>query len=356
MMVSIYDGLQLLEARECRAVRLLDGRPAAIWRGLAFPLRASGDAIDVGGEAHSPIQRAPEALLTSDPYAIIEGAEEAYVLVAGSVTVNEVAAGALREAGLTVLRTGRYLGEPVDGFDADWFVRIVKPAGSLEALRANIAKALGSSTPPVRADAGLRTQLLEAELAAARARAAVDQTEIDRLRFSLADRGASVEEGDALRALMDDERRLRMTAEANMLHLARELPPRPVPVNDSSMAVAPASPAPGRVKKEIEAVLAALLQRIRLVRDSLTVVASEFLDRRDLYRTLRELDRCQTGLPERWKTVQGVDGWIEKSKVGNGQDSQGRVYARLDRMDHTWAVLVSHKGEQDRDIAWLKRQ
>jgi hypothetical protein len=85
------------------------------------------------------------------------------------------------------------------------------------------------------------------------------------------------------------------------------------------------------------------------------VIAIEFSHRRALYRVLSELDRCGTAMPAHWKAVQGLEGWIEKSKVSNGQDSQGRLYARLDRADRCWDVLISHKSEQERDIAWLRR-
>ena len=40
----------------------------------------------------------------------------------------------------------------------------------------------------------------------------------------------------------------------------------------------------------------------------------------------------------------------------SGQDDAGRVYARLGESDRIWMVLVSHKSEQSRDIAWLARQ
>src|SRR4051812_39366221 len=119
MIVSIFGGAQLLEAWECRLTQLPDGRMGAIWRGLAFPLLASGAAIDVTGEAHPPSCCRPERpTARAEAFAIIEGVEEAYVLVAGSVTVGERTAAELRNAGFAVLRTGRYFGEPVDGFEA----------------------------------------------------------------------------------------------------------------------------------------------------------------------------------------------------------------------------------------------
>lgn len=60
-------------------------------------------------------------------FAVVEEAEEAYVLLSGPSLSCETAAGRLRSFGYDVIRIGRYLGDPVDGLEADWFIRIVKP-------------------------------------------------------------------------------------------------------------------------------------------------------------------------------------------------------------------------------------
>jgi len=87
----------------------------------------------------------------------------------------------------------------------------------------------------------------------------------------------------------------------------------------------------------------------------LTVISAEFANRRTLYRTLQELQETKEGRPANWKKVQGVDGWWERH-MSNGQDDSGRAYAKWDGTERRWDVLISHKGEQARDMAWLARQ
>src|SRR5579871_3051781 len=60
-------------------------------------------------------------------FASIHGGAEAYVLLTGPFAVRDEAAASLRGTGVTVLRAGRYLGDPVDGFAADWFIRLERP-------------------------------------------------------------------------------------------------------------------------------------------------------------------------------------------------------------------------------------
>ncbi len=349
-MIQIYDGAQLLEARDCRILSLPDGRTAALWRGLTYPLLASGKEIDVAGEAH-PLEQAatPPPRPAAPGHTLVAGTDSAYLLVAGAALDAERAAADLRQAGFEVARTGRYLGEPVDGFVADWFVRVLTPGGT-GALREHVAALFGRTPAAPEAAPDLRLRLLTAELAAARERALRAEAEADRLRLALAERGTAEADLATLRARLDGEQVRRMAAEeetrAVLARIAETPDPAPRPVPSASR----------RLQGEVEAVLAALLPRIRLLRDGIATLAVEFADRRTLYRVLAELEGCETAAPPRWKTVQGITGWIEKSRVANGQDDQGRVYARLDRGDRSWAVLVSHKSEQDRDLAWLGRQ
>ncbi len=103
IMVSIVDSDQPIETRPCRLVQLPDGTRAALWRGLAWPI-ARGDRIDIAGPAYP--------LLTQDPaagrlFGLIDGAEEAWLVLEGSVTLRDAAAAALRRAGVAVLRSGR---------------------------------------------------------------------------------------------------------------------------------------------------------------------------------------------------------------------------------------------------------
>jgi hypothetical protein len=357
-LVSIFDGPQLLEARECRPAQLADGRQAAIYRGLAFPLLPPGDAIDVSGEAHPPALLSTIAVGLADPslarpYAIITGDNSAYVLLAGSSLEAEKAAAELRKIGVEVVRTGRYLGDPVGGFVADWFVRVVTPREPTT-FEAQLAALFGAAQTAPEGAIELRVRLLAGELESARDRARRAEEEVARLRLLLNEQSATSKDVAVLRDLIESERRQREIAEANAGAALAQLEAA-VPITARAPLSAP-SFTPRRVVAEITDVLSSLLPRVRLLRDGLNTIAVEFADRRSLYRVLAELQHCETARPERWKTVQNAEDWIEQSKVGNGVDSQGRVYARLDRSDRSWDVLVSHKSTQERDVEWLKRQ
>jgi hypothetical protein len=345
MLIDVLDGGRLLEKLACPPVMLSDGRPAALWRGAAYPLLPSGDAIDVAWESHAP----PFGALAPQPDArerwlIVSGVESAYVLLRGSELDARRVAERLRAAGHDVGRIGRHLCDVVDDVAADWFVRVNALAPGRD-LTSDVEAAFGSSG---RADGDphvLRAKLLQEELERTRARMRRSETDAARRVEPL------VEEAKSLRDALAEERRRREEAEANAQGLM-EARAEPSP---SPASLAPVQ-ALGRVKQtkaEIADVLDALLPRIRLLRDGIDAMALEFANRRALYRTLAELQRCDTSTPAQWKTVQGVTGWIERSKISNGVDNQGRVYARLDRSDRSWQVLVAHKSTQERDIAWL---
>ena len=94
---------------------------------------------------------------------------------------------------------------------------------------------------------------------------------------------------------------------------------------------------------------------MRLLRDSFIVISAEFFSRRALYRGLAEMQIVNGRPPTAWKKLRGLEDWWERH-MSDGQDDAGRVYARLGQFDRIWDVLVSHKSEQARDIAWLARQ
>lgn len=353
--VSIYDGAQLVERRDCRTTLLPDQRTAAIWRGLAYPL-LEGERIDIAGEAVVPGTASPPAVGASRAdarFTMVEGVGEAYLLIQGSVIDREQAAARLAAGGLTVLRHGRYLGDLVDGLAADWFVRFQSPSAAPQPLADHIRTLLDGLLRPAEAPASmaeLRLRLVEGELAQAKAAAASLKTEVARLRLALAEQASAPIQDDGgevaerLRAEVDDlqkalaeEAKHRIAAEALALEVPR--PPHP--------------PASGRLRDEVAAVFAGLLPRIRLLRSSLDVVAVEFSDRRFLYGALAELADGTSGAPPNWKKVKGADRWWERH-ISNGQDDTGRIYARLDAEGRDWEVLVSHKSEQPRDIIWLR--
>ena len=108
-----------------------------------------------------------------------------------------------------------------------------------------------------------------------------------------------------------------------------------------------------RLQDEIGVILETLLSNLNLVRDSLTVAAVEYSNRRALYRALADLAGAVGRLPSQWKAVQGATAWWERH-VSDGQDNTGRLYARLVSSSQCWDVLISDKAEQTRDIAWLR--
>src|SRR6202051_714541 len=111
MVISIFNRGQLFETRECALVRLPDGREGAVWRGLAYPVDLRGQRIEMGGEAFPPgdcLHRDASINASQPNFAVIEGVEEAYVLLSGSSLSREAAAGTLKASGYDVIRTGRY--------------------------------------------------------------------------------------------------------------------------------------------------------------------------------------------------------------------------------------------------------
>jgi hypothetical protein len=352
MMISIFNNGQLFETRECALVSLPDGREGAIWRGLAYPLELPDQRIEMGGEAFPPGDCLHRGVRTQAPranFAVIEGVEEAYVLVSGPSLSCETATGALKASGYDVIRTGRYLGDPVDGLEADWFIRISKPKDGRETLSLLLTEVLLGQAMGIHSHETLgeyRAQLIAGELASAKAREAALRAEVARLRLELTSSGQTQTEIIQLKAAIELERSLRQEADLAAFAAAQ--------LATETRADRPIAP-PGKLKNEIEVVFDTLLPGVRLMRDSLLVIAAEFSHRRALYRGLAELQIANGRLPPTWKKLKGLDGWWERH-MSDGQDDAGRVYARLGESDRNWDVLISHKSEQSRDLAWLARQ
>jgi len=347
--ISVHENGQLLETRDCRAVALPDGAVGVFWRGLIYPV-SDGDRIDIAGPASRPGDGAVERSSCPIParFTVIEGAEESYLLIQGSVLDREQAAARLAASDVKVIRSGRYLGAPVDDLVADWFIRIECGGAEAQIATGRITALLDGVMAPVFADGSteeLRLRLVRSELAFARAREAALRSECARLKLALAEReSSSVDaaadvqvEMESLRLALIEEARCRIAAEA--LALDGAPPPRPPP--------------PARLKDEVAAVFESLLPRIRLLRASSDVIAVEFSDRRFLYGALAELGNGTDGMPNNWKKLKGIERWLERH-IANGQDDTGRIYARLNQQDRLWDVLVSHKSEQSRDVHWLR--
>ena len=343
--MQIVDNGRVIDEAQCRTVILPDGRQGAVWRGLAYPLAADSQ-IDAGGEAFPPgdCRDGTPALDPARRWTAIEGAD-AYLIVEGSILDAERAAVKIRENGVQVLRVGRYLGDPVDELAGDWFVKFERPEASnlvdwlTEILGAEFQTVSGSTSAPPR---DLRMSLLLETLAAAKRNQEELHQRLAAVTQKMADEKSSLsEELLALQAYLEAERTRREEAEK----LASEVV---VPVQQPRATPAQAP----KLKDEIETVLASLLPRIDLRRDTLVFVSSELSDRTSLYRALAELNFGQERMPTAWKKVQGATGWWER----HGHDDAGRIYARLDSSTRRWEVLVSHKGDQSRDINWLVRQ
>jgi hypothetical protein len=298
--IKVHNGEQFLETRECRIVLLGDGVPRAVWRGLAYPV-LDGNRINVAGPAATPdfgSLPSPSGQ-KAGRFAILEGSEEAYLLIEGSILDCERASARLSHAGIRVIRSGRYLGDSVDGLIADWFVRFeIDPAADeplVQKIEALLDGALTASRSE-EADSDLRLRLIESELASARAREAALQAEIAQLRLMLAKPHTSESideirfraEIDALQSALVAEAETRAAAEALALENASRL--RTVPST--------------RLKDEVATVFESLLPRIRLLRSSPDVIAAEFLNRKALYTALAELAARENGLPNNWKKNQ----------------------------------------------------
>ncbi|HTB46223.1 MAG TPA: hypothetical protein VK741_21560 [Acetobacteraceae bacterium] len=358
--IAIRDGCKTLESRRCRILALAEGRSVALWRGLLYPL-LDGNQIDIAGEAFPPSECVPESAASPNgpSFASIEGEDEVYLLLSGSVAERETAATSLRAAGVCVLRTGRYLGDPIDGLAANWFVRFERPH-SVEPLDSLLARLLGRDRArqetPAETASEIRLRLVQAELVRARTREASLRSDLTKANAALAQRAASTSEGDSLRDEIASEQRLRYQAEA--AHAAAESALATLRTELEAADAEPTlrQPAPRtRLNDEISVVLETLLPNLNLVRDSVTVVAAEYASRKSLYRALGELAMAEGRLPPNWKAVQGATQWWERH-VSDGQDNTGRLYAQWVTGQRRWDVLISDKAEQSRDMAWLKRR
>lgn len=347
ILVSIFDGTQYLERRACHRVRLSTGEGGVLYQGLAYPLHA-GDRIDLSGLAHVPDTTAGPPAGASFVFA--EGGETAYLFVTGSVADREAAAEAIRAAGGAVIRSGPYLGDAPDNGAPDWFIRFETKGLPAERFTRSFSASPGmqASTDAANHPSALRLQLLRTDLTNARDRIAFLEAKIDLLTSQQTEAGHSPDE-----AAQNAEESI----DAESLTLAQwyaALPASPAVETGHYKRTSPVA-AHRRVQAEVETVLDTFLPGIRLLRDSLSVIAIEYADRRAIYRVLKQLDPTVRRFTGNWKKVHTLDGWWE-SHVSDGQSSSGRVYARFDPASRVFNVLASQKGDQDRDIAWLSRQ
>jgi hypothetical protein len=348
--VRVLDAGEPLEERPLRRVRLPDGRPGALWGGQAFPLTEDG-SIDIAGQFFAPeLCRSWSETSPERRWTLLEGVEEAVLLLEGDALARDSALAALRSSGLEVLRAAPALDPELE---ADWSVRLAVPRDG-PPLSARIEAALGPPSPapaPTATGDRLRTRLLDEQVHRLLA-------ERDELRRGLEEsrksesalRGRASEEPDA--ELLRARRRIaeleteleRAQEETASLHRALEAArAQSVPVSTSS-----AERVHRRLRTELKAFFEAL-PRIELVGDSLLALLTDYRERKTVYRVLGEL-QAGDALQRRFKPVRGRDGWYE-CHVSTGQDDSGRIYVH--RVGERWRVLVSIKEAQKRDLERL---
>jgi hypothetical protein len=260
MRVTVNDGLELVDERECRIVALPDGRPAAFWRGLAYPV--CNGVINVGGPGFPPaVCRNSEPTASTLNYALRGTVDGLYVMLRGSVTEAELAASKLKGSGLSVARLGRYLGEAVPCFDADWFLRVA--ADPTEEVQARIAAVLGGP-PAWRDERGLRERLLAAQLERAlerdaEAKAALSRLEAARNEAALLDDAAAQSRAEA-----EAERQLREVAEAHAKQAQERI--AELEAERTALRVEPAKRSDRAVANEFDVAMEVFLPRIKLLR------------------------------------------------------------------------------------------
>lgn len=352
--VSVFIGEQLVEKRMCRGARTPDGESGVIYRGLVHPL-LDGGRIDLAGPASVPeTYDATPTSSRSERFSFMWGDRTGYLLVEGSVANREAAASALRAAGADVLRAGRYLGDPLEVLSPDWFVRFDSFGQAPDVLERAVSEMLAIKLH-VGGDSNkdkLRLQLIGIELAEARSQAAALRAENARLRVERAEAKAAQDIADLNAAERVDAERAELIAA-----LAEEARAR---VEAEALALESRPPLPAvmtatrSLQNEIDTVIEVLLPHVHLLRDSLLVIAVEYRDRKALYRALAQLDPSLGRPPSTWKKLAGLEYW--ERHISDGASDAGRVYSWLDTRARMFRVLVSRKGEQTRDIAWLRQR
>ncbi len=344
MPVRVLDAGEPVEDAELRPMRLPDGRLGALWRGQVFPLAADG-SIDIAGPFAPAGGCRPWPQPTAGPrWSLLEGQEEAVLLLSGDALARDAVLAALRSAGLSVSRVGPVLDPELE---ADWALRLsVPPEGP--SLRERIAMLVGESlAEPARpaSEERLRLRLLEEQVHRLLA-------ERDRLRGAL----------EALRRAQSQERRATEwdrthehveEREREVENARQEIEALRRALDEARLQTALGSVGGGerlqrRLRAEVEAFLEAL-PRIELVGDSVLTLLTDYRVRGAVYRVLGEL-QAGVELHRRFKPVRGRDGWWE-CHVATGQDDSGRIYAC--READRWRVLVSIKEAQKRDLERL---
>lgn len=306
--VLVADGTRFIERAFCSQALLPNGDKGVVWRGVAYRI-LPGDRIDVGETV--------EVRPSGPNHAVIPGEEASWVLLQGLAPIRDDAQARLEAAGINVTRSGRWLGEAVNGADFDWFLRC-------EGARdpAHIAVLLGAAPAADTVDDAVRATLLEHRLGDLLAELARLEAALARaMRPPASAHAAPSSAVDiALREALAEVAELRS-------HLA-EAPVRVSATNPSGV----------RLREEIAAMLFHMRPDIDLARDSLIVASGELTSRAGFYRAIAELPASGTR-PDGWKMLRGADRWWERH-VSTGRDDAGRAYARFDPVTRRWSFLL----------------
>ena len=333
--VAVMDGERLVQRWPCRAETLPDGSQGAWWRGVLYPLlpdAGEGGSINVG---------IPVAQPTLAGHAVLAGDEASWVLIYGDSAALESARSALTREGISVQRHGRWLGEPVNEHNFDFFLRC---DGRLDP--GFVARVL--ATPGRRAaevEPAVQLGLLEQRLADMRGELAGLRAVLSRMEQASAASPLKQQAPELPTQTMVPYAELQEAlarAEAFEVRLAAS--PQPPPASRGTL----------KLKTEFDEVLAALRPDILLLRDTLVVITGEFANRTGTLRAIAELS-VSGSRPEGWKMLRGAERWWERH-VNTGRNDLGRAYARFDTQTRCWGLLVGMKGSQAQDVDWLSKK
>lgn len=331
--VVVLQGSQEITEAEVDILRLPDGRVGARWAGLVFPL-INGQTIDIEQIGLPPGQCLPiaEASPIWSLSAEIEGVG-AYIFVNGPASVYLDIRRQLGKGGFRILRSGPNL----SGESGDWFIRIEAEQDGLHAILETL---LGRNVNPPRPEAGvdLRERILATALYNSQATQSKLKEELERARRQIESITPIEEPPPALQSELN-------AALQRLAELEAEL--GGIQGNVSNQPPQPGKPA--KLEQEFKAIVDTLLPRITLLWNSLRFIAVELQDRSTIWQILATIERSDRGRLPGWKDLQGHTGWWERH-FSNGQDNQGRIYARLNHETRRWMVLVSHKQEQKSDL------
>lgn len=343
--ISVMDGDRLVQRCPCRPVQMPDGSDGALWRGVAYPLMP-GNTIDVStARPVSPPDIAAASPVAAHRHAVLPGDDVSWILIEGLADRLEAARAALAAAGLAIIRTGRWLGEPLDGVVFDWYLRLEEPLDA-----ATVAGVLGTPAPPAELSRDVEFATLHCRLADLTAEQA-------RLRAELAARSAVPAPPTAVAdhppAMSDDG--ARDAAQSELIEAYRRINELETLVRqrDAHRATLPKSVA--TLHDELGEALKALRPDIVLLRDSLRVATGEWADRTSLYRAIQELPMSGKR-PEggQWKPLKAAERVWERH-LSTGQADDARIYARFSTNTRQWQVLLGWKLDQTHDISWLSK-